>query len=356
MGNTRVIRLDLRDQRDLAAGLASFLRAGLTLSESLAGTAEISRRSTVREVARHILAHVVDGTALESAITTAIANPDPFLRAMASVADETGAAADAFSRTEEHLADRVLVSDSVRAASVYPAFVVFLTIVGAVLIGLVVAPRVGTVLSESGLLGAEDAAHLTDTGRTFVGFLGAGVLGICLAVAAFVGLPRVFRLPESAAVRLARIRAAVPLVGRIETARDLLTIAEATRSMAESGIAIDRALERAAACVGNRWTSVRLLDAARTVRDGGTFVEAMETGVAGSSVIAPWLRRVERGADLIDSLGSMSRFLRETRHRSVNRIIAVSEPALTVFAGGVLFCTVLFLVRPLFQLYSVVVP
>lgn len=356
MGNPRVIRLAVRDQRDLAAGLASLLRAGLTLSESLAGTAEISRRSAVREVARRILAHVVSGTALETAVTTAVANPDPFLRAMAAVADETGTAPEVFSRAEEHLADRVRVSDSVRAASVYPAFVVFLTIVGAVLIGLVVAPRVGTVLSGSGLLDAEDAAHLAETGRTFVGFLGAGVLGICLVVAALVGSPRVFRLREPAAVRLARVRTAIPLVGRIETARDLLTIAEATRSMAESGIPLDRALERAAACVGNRWTSVQLLRAARTVRDGGTFVEAMETGIAGSSVVAPWLRRVERGADLIDSLGSMSRFLREIRHRSVNRIVAASEPVLTVFAGGVLFCAVFFLVRPLFQLYSVVMP
>lgn len=355
MGNRGVIRLSTQHQLLMVESVSSLLRAGLTLPEAFAGAAEIIDRTPSR-AARAIHTELLGGGSLTAAVGAVIAHPDPFLLAMVKVTDETGAAATLLSRAEEHLRLRIDLSETARTASIYPVFVLMLTVLGALTLGLVVLPELGRFLSDSGLLKPEQVTTLVNSAKRFIWILsatlgGAGVVtGLALASRALDGSP------SPIAETIGRLRLFIPVIGQLEMTRDLLAVAEAIRGMVTSGVSLDRAFELAAECVGNPWVGSRLRVAVGRMRTGVSPAHAIRSALARRGFIARWLHQTESGADLVESLDAMARYLRDTQKRLVARLGAVIEPTLVVVAGGFLLGTVFFVVRPLFQLYGLVTP
>jgi type II secretory pathway component PulF len=356
MGNRGVIRLGLKDQLRLVESVVSLLNAGLSLSQAFAGTASSDGRSAPTRVARQIHSRLRDGVSLTTAVSMAIAAPHPFLLAMVKVSDETGAAGALLSRAGDHLRVQIDFSESARTAAIYPAFVILLTLVGALLLQLMVFPELSSFLGSAGLLESEQAGALMSSGGRFTRTLFAVVGGLgALAV-----LARVRPTPDSpgpsVATALARVRLRVPVFGPLERTRDLLSVAEATTAMLGCGVPFDRALERAVGCTRNSWIALQLLCAVERIRAGGSPAQAMVPVFGGHGSLSHWLGQSESGGDLTVSLESMARTLRDTCKRQITRLGAVVEPLLVVIAGGILLATVSVLVRPLFGLYEVVMP
>lgn len=355
MGNGGMIRLSSKGQLLMVESASSLLRAGLTLPEAFVGAAEIIDRTPGR-VARAIHAELLGGVSLTAAVRAVIAVPDPFLLAMVKVTDETGAAAALLTLAEEHLRVRMNLSETARTAAIYPVFVLALTILGALMLGLVVVPELGRFLTDSGLLEPDQVAGLVDSGTRFIKLLSATLAGLGVATSLILASRRMDASASQIAEVIARFRLFIPVIGRLETTRDLLAVAEATRGMVASGVSLDRALELAAECTGNSWVSSRLRVAVGRMRTGVAPAQAVRSALARRGFIARWLHQTESGADLTESLDAMARFLRDNRKRLITRLGAVVEPALVVVAGGFLLGTVFFLVRPLFQLYGMVMP
>ncbi len=351
-----MIRLRRKDQLLMVESVSSLLRAGLTLPEAFAGAAEIVGRTAASQVARAIHADLLGGVSLTVAVRAVIAVPDPFLLAMVKVTDETGAAAALLTLAEEYLRVRIHLSETVRTASIYPAFVLVLTILGALLLGLVVVPELGRFLTDSGLLEPEQVTNLVNSGARFIRVLSAVLGGTGVITGLVLGSRRMDASTSQIAGTIARLRLFIPVIGRLEITRDLLAVAEATRGMVATGVSLDRAVELAAECVGNPWVGSRLRVAVGRIRTGIAPAQAVRSALGRHGFIARWLHQAENGADLAESLDAMARFLRDTQKRLVTRLGAVVEPALVVVAGGFLLGTVFFLVRPLFRLYGLVMP
>ena len=355
MGNGGMIRLKSKDQLLMVESVSSLLRAGLTLPEAFVGAAEISYRTTGR-VAGAIHAELLGGVSLTAAVRAVIAVPDPFLLAMVKVTDETGAAAALLTLAEEHLRVRMSLSETARTAAIYPVFVLALTILGALILGIVVVPELGRFLTDSGLLEPDQVTSLVNSGARFIRTLSATVGGLCMVTGLVLLSRRTDASTSPIAGTIARLRLFVPVIGPLEMTRDLLAVAEATRGMVASGVSLDRGLELAAECAGNPWVSSRLRVAVGRMRTGVAPAQAVRSALARHGFIARWLHQTESGADLAESLDAMARFLRDSQKRLITRLGAVVEPALVVVAGGFLLGTVFFLVRPLFQLYGLVMP
>ena len=112
----------------MVESVSSLLRAGMTLPEAFAGAAEIVDRTAQSQATRAIQTELLSGASLTAAVRAVIAVPDPFLLAMVKVTDQTGAAAALLTRAEEHLRLRIDLSETVRTASIYPVFVLTLTV------------------------------------------------------------------------------------------------------------------------------------------------------------------------------------------------------------------------------------
>ncbi len=355
MGNGGMIRLRPKGQLLMVESVSSLLRAGLTLPEAFIGAAEIIDRTPGR-VARAIHAELLGGVSLTAAVRAVIAVPDPFLLAMVKVTDETGAAAALLTLAEEHLRVRMNLSETAWTAAIYPVFVLALTILGALILALVVVPELGRFLTDSGLLEPDQVTRLVDSGARFIRILSAAIGGLGVVTGLVLLSRRMNASTSPIAGTIARLRFFVPVIGPLEMTRDLLAVAEATRGMVASGVSLDRALELAAECAGNPWVSSRLRVAVGRMRTGVAPAQAVRSALARHGFIARWLHQTESGADLAESLDAMARFLRDSQKRLVTRLGAVVEPTLVVVAGGFLLGTVFFLVRPLFQLYGLVMP
>ena len=356
MGNRGMIRLSPKEQLHLVESVSSLLRAGMTISEAFAGSARVVRSSAPTRAAQAIHSRLRDGGSLTSAVQTVIAAPHPFLLAMVKVTDETGAAGDLLSRVEEYLRSQIDFSESARTAAIYPAFVIVLTLLGALLLQLVVLPELGRFLTDAGLLETNQAGSLVNSGGRFIRRLFVIVGGfVTLAVLARVRRPSVASTSAVAAT-LARIRLVVPVFGQLELTQDLLSVAEATGAMIACGVPLDHALELAVECTTNSWISAELRGAVGKIRAGVSPARALVSILGRRGFMPHWLEQTENGGDLAHSLDAMIRSLRDTHRRLITRLGAVVEPLLVVIAGGILLVTVNSLVRPLFGLYELVMP
>ncbi|MBU8912869.1 MAG: type II secretion system F family protein [Spirochaetales bacterium] len=356
MGNSGMIRLRSKDQLLMVESVSSLLRAGLTLPEAFAGAAEIIDRTAVCGATRAIHTRLLGGGSLTVAVRAVIAVPDPFLLAMAKVTDQTGAAAALLTRAEEYLRLRMHLSETVRTASIYPAFVLALTVLGALMLGLVVIPELGRFLTDSGLLEPDQVTSLVDSGGRFIRILSVILGGLGAACVLVLASRRMNASTAPIAETIARLRLFIPVIGRLEKTRDLLAVAEASRGMVASGVSLDRAVELAADCTANLWVSSRLRVAVGRMRTGVAPAQAVRSALARHGFVARWLHQTEHGADLTESLDAMARFLGDLQKRLITRLGVVIEPTLVVVAGGFLLGTVFFLVRPLFHLYGLVMP
>lgn len=340
----------------MVESVSSLLRAGMTLPEAFAGAAEIVDRTALSQATRAIQTELLSGASLTAAVRAVIAVPDPFLLAMVKVTDQTGAAAALLTRAEEHLRLRIDLSETVRTASIYPAFVLTLTVLGALMLGLLVIPELGRFLTDSGVLEPDQVTSLVDSGARFIRVLSATLGGLGAVTGLVLSSRRMNALASPISETIAHLRLFIPVIGRLEMTRDLLAVAEAARGMVASGVSLDRALELAADCTANLWVSSRLRVAVGRMRTGVAPAQALRSALARHGFIARWLHQTERGADLVESLDAMARFLRDVQKRLITRLGAVIEPTLVVVAGGFLLGTVFFLVRPLFHLYGLVMP
>jgi len=354
--NHDMIRLRPKEQLLMVESVSSLLRAGLTLPGGFAGAAEIVDRSAPSRAARAIHAELLGGGSFVTAIRAVVAFPDPFLLAMAKVTDETGAAATLLTKAEEYLRLRVDLSESVRTAAIYPAFVLSLTLLGALLLGLVVVPELSRFLTDSGLLNPDQVINLVSSGARFIRVLTVALGGLGVVAGLLVASRRFETSTSPIAEPVAHLRLFIPVMGRLEMTRDLLAVAEAAGGMVSSGVSLDRALELAAECTANSWIRSRFRVAVGRMRTGISPAQAIRTALPRSGFIAPWLHQSESGADLAESLDAMARFLRDMQQRLIARLGALVEPTLVLIAGGFLLGTVFFLVRPLFQLYGLVMP
>jgi type IV pilus assembly protein PilC len=330
--------------------LATLLKAGMPLVQSLDILRQRVVNPTFKAVLDEIYEKVKAGTALSDAVG---AHPDlfpPVYGASLMAGERAGNLDEVIRRYVAYEKVIGAVRRRTISALIYPAILATLMLV---LIGIIVL-RVVPAFSE---FYSNFGRALPLSTRIVVGFSTAVVtnFGIIVAAVAATGIALVawWKQPGQR-TRIDRMLLELPWAG--DTVRKFSTsqLARTLATLLGGGIPLVNALEIAGRAMTNRFLAGELAEVGHRVREGESFAAAMLARRVFPDVAVKMVEVGESTGALQEMLNSLAEFYDEEIETEVARFITLVEPLILVIMGIVIALVVLALYMPLFELSSVV--
>ena len=330
--------------------LATLLKAGMPLTQSLDILRQRVENPTFKAVLDGVYNKVQSGTALSDAFSEH-GDLFPAVYSASLLAGERSGNLDSVIR--RYVAYEKLIGAARRrtiSALIYPLILITMM---AVLIGIIVL-KVIPAFSDFYATFDRPLPLLT---RVIVGFSNALASNILVLGPATIALVVVgilwFRQPSQKVI-IDRWMLSIPWFGA--TARKFYTsqVARMLSTLLGGGIPLVHSIEIAARSTSNRYMSDGLDEVRRRVQEGQSFAGALRARMVFPDVAVKMVEVGESTGALQDMLSSLAEFYDEEVETEVERVTKLIEPAMLVFMGIIIAAVVLALYLPLFELTSVV--
>jgi type IV pilus assembly protein PilC len=330
--------------------LATLLKAGMPLTQSLDILRQRVENPTFKAVLDGVYSKVQSGTALSDAFSEH-GDMFPAVYSASLLAGERSGNLDSVIR--RYVSYEKLIGAARRrtiSALIYPLILIMMMVV---LVGIIVL-RVIPAFSDFYATFDRPLPLLT---RVIVGFSNVVssnilVLGPAVIALVVVGI-FLFRQPSQKVI-LDRWVLSIPWFGA--TARKFFTsqVARMISTLLGGGIPLVHSLEIAVRSTSNRYMSDGLDEVRRRVQEGQSFAGALRARQVFPDVAVKMVEVGESTGALQDMLNSLAEFYDEEVETEVERVTKLIEPAMLVFMGIIIAAVVLALYLPLFELTSVV--
>lgn len=331
--------------------LATLLKAGMPLVQSLELLARRVQSPVFRGVLEDVHARVRAGAALSDAFGAHGALLPPVYTASLLAGERSGNLDAVLRRFVEYSKIVATVKKKTVSALVYPAILVVLACVLVAIIVLNVIPAFTDFYAtfDAELPPVTQAiVWVSNAVRRHVLLL-TGTFAACVLGAAWW-----IRQPGRQA-QVDRLMLSVPVLGEVARKFATTQMARTLATLLGGGLPLVNALDIASRSVGNQYIAGELSQVAARVREGASFAGALEARHAFPEVAVRMAEVGEATGALQDMLNAVADFFDEDIATSMERFVALVEPTLLVALGLVIAGLLLALYMPLFQLSSVLV-
>jgi type IV pilus assembly protein PilC len=327
--------------------LATLLKAGMPLVQSLDILRQRVKNATFKAVLDGVHEKVRSGTALSDAFAEHGDLFPPIYSASLTAGERSGNLDSVIRRYVSYEKIIGAVRRRTLSALIYP---VVLLILMTVLVGIIVL-KVVPAFSE---FYATFDRELPLSTRMIMGFSDLVVEHIVLVLMVALGTILVVRAwIIRKREQFHRIVLELPWAG--PTVRKFATsqLARTLSTLLGGGIPLVNALEIASRSMSNRFMARELDDVGRRVREGEGFAKALQARQVFPDVAVKMVEVGEQTGALQEMLNSLAEFYDEEIETEVGRYITLIEPFMLVLMGLVIAVVVLALYMPLFELSSV---
>ena len=343
-------RIGMGDLALLTRQLATLVRSGIPLEESLLAVSQQSEKVRVRSVVAAVRARVLEGRTLAEGLAAFPTVFNEMYRAMVNAGEQSGNLDLVLERMADYGENRQILQQKIRNAMIYP---VLLTIICLGIVGLLliyVVPEVVRVFEA----GDQELPILTRILIATSDFLRSWWwLLLAVVVGAVWGFRRWLREPE-ARFRYDAFKLRMPLVGRVTRGNNAARFARTFSILTASSVPVLEALRIAAEVVINTPMRRAVQDAAVRVREGAPIARS----IGASKLFPPMLVHLIASGETSGELESMLQRAADNQEREldgvVNTAVGILGPMMILLMGGVVFVIVIALLLPIFQLNQLV--
>lgn len=332
--------------------LATLLKAGLPLVQSLDILRKRVPNATLRAALDDIYSRVRSGSSLSDAFEAQQLFSGVYTASLMA-GEKSGGLEQVIRRYVQHMKVLSSVRSHVVSALIYPVVLVLLSFIVVGLIVFKVVPEFADFYAQYGS-GAELplstrvvvalSANLVASGGIILLTLGLVAAGIVLVLRQ----PAQRRRLHAATLRLPYFG---PLARRFATAQVSRTMA----TLLAGGLPLVNALDIAARATGNRSVGDHLAAVATEVREGRSLAQALSEGGVFPHIAVEMIEVGESTGAMADMLNSVADFYDEENETSLTRFSNLIQPILLIVMGLVIAGLLLSLYMPLFQLSSLTV-
>lgn len=311
--------------------LAVLLGAGLTLDRSLVVCGENIRQPALKTTFDSMHQRVKEGAPLSRAMAGEGAVFPPMAAAMAEAGEANGKLSAALARLAETLDRSEALRQTIVSSMVYPTMLLIVAFGVIMVMLLVVVPQFEDLFSDA-------QAKLPFATRAVMGASHAvkayGLIGLAVIVAVGVGLWRWLKRPE---VRLAfdRMLLGMPMIGPLATEMDTARFARTLGSLVDGGVPLPTALSIAKRSLTNSHLAAAVGRVAAGLKEGAGLSGPLAATGLFPPMAMSFLRTGEETAQLGLMLNRLADVLDRQVRNSVERMIAILTPAITVVMGAI---------------------
>jgi general secretion pathway protein F len=342
--------LSAADLALLTLQLSTLVQAGLPLEEALDAVAKQSSKRKVAGLLSAVRSRVMEGHALASALGQFPRAFPELFRATVAAGERSGHLGHVLEQLAAYTQARQASRQKIQMALVYPLILMLasLAIVG-FLLGYVV-PDVVKIFVDSG----QPLPWLTQALIGVSNGLRNHFLLLMSVLATLFGLWRWSWQQPQWRLRWHRWVLNAPVIGEVLRAMEAARFASTLAILGKSAVPLVDALEIAAAVIGNLTIRARMVDVARSVREGGTLTRGLELSGDIPPMMLHMIASGERAGELDRMLARAAEQQENSLAARIALVVSLFEPAMLVLMGGVVLLIVMAILLPILSLNQLV--
>lgn len=330
--------------------LATMLESGLPLVQALEALASQQKNPYFQEVIRKVKNSVQGGSSLAEALKEFPKVFDHLYCQMVE-AGETGGNLDVIlARLATYLEKIQAIKSKIKHAMMYPAVIVFVTIVVLSIILIFVIPKFAQMFAEAGQalpLPTQIVIAVSYLTKRYFPFFVLGLVVMALL------LRRYYRT-EKGRYRIDKLLLRLPIFGDLLHKSALARFSRTLSSLIASGVPLLQGLSIAGRVSGNRVIEKVVEEVRVSVAEGQPIAEPMALSGYFPHMVTQMISVGEATGALEQMLDKVADFYEDEVDRTVDTLSTLIEPILIVFLGGIIGSIIISLYLPIFRLASVV--
>jgi general secretion pathway protein F len=334
----------------LTRQLATLLRSGLPLEESLQAVAEQTEKPRVQRIILGVRSKVVEGHPLADGLRDFPQAFPEIYRATVAAGEQSGKLDSVLERLSDYTESRQVMGQQVSNALVYPIVLMVLSFAIVSFLLAYVVPQVVAVFEQGHqelpiatriLIGMSDLIRLY------------WIYGLIALGAGTWGFLRWLKAP-GARLRFDRFLLKLPLVGKLIRGLNTARFARTFSILTASAVPVLEALKISADVVNNVPMKQAVVDAALRVREGAPIGKSL----AARKIFPPMMIHLISSGESSGELEKMLERAASNQEREMDGLLSTLTnllgPFMVVFMGGVVMFIVIALLLPIFQLNDLV--
>lgn len=338
-----------RDLVQTCMHLEQLSGAGVPLIDALSDLRESTEQPRLRNIIAEIYRDVSDGASLSEAFGKHPRVFGPVFTSLLSAGEESGNITESFAQLVKHLKWTEAVNAKVKKAIRYPSFILIMIVGLFTFMMSYVVPQVVGFLKGQGTELPPITLSLIFV-SDFMSNFWYLVLG--LPIVAFIGIRIGVKTSYAFAYKVDWVLLNIPTLGPTIRKISLSRFAHFFAVMFNSGVPILQCLETAQRVVVNRC----LTEALTTVREQVQTGEALSTALKQSGQFPGLVTRMvkigEESGNLSGTLENVTDFYDRDVDETVDKLISMAEPALTVVAGAMMAWIIMGVLGPIYDSFE----
>ncbi|MCZ7628317.1 MAG: type II secretion system F family protein [Microthrixaceae bacterium] len=342
-------RVPLVDIMHFSRQMATFLRAGVPVTEALANLREDAENKRFREVLGDVLDRVAAGRSLTESLDRHSDVFPAYFMALLGSAELTGRMDEAFDQLHAYIRRDVELTRSVRKALIYPVILLGVSILVVLIIVVFAIPKFADFFADFDAelpLPTRMLMNVAD----FVGSTAGLITGV-LIVLAIAGTLLYIRTPKGRR-NLHAFQLKIPMVSTVVTYSSTERFTRVLAALLESGVPLPEALPTSIDCANNLVYKERLRESMEGVIEGQGFADPLARTELFPVAVIQMVRVGERTGELSDQLENAATFYEEELEYAVEKMTAWFEPIVILFIGIVVGFVALAMVSAMYGIYN----
>ncbi len=330
--------------------LATLVRAGIPLVESISALVDQTEKESMAKVLTSVREDLKEGTAFAKTLEKHSKVFPPLYINMVAAGEASGTLEAVLERLADFMEDQARLKGKITSAMAYP---VLMTIIAAALVGVLmvaVVPKVTGIFENLG----QELPWYTVLLITVSDFLADfWWLVLLLIGGAFYGFRRWVNTEEGR-MRWDTFLLRVPVFGRLNLLVAVARFSKTLSTLLSSGVPLLVAMDIVKNVLGNRLLEGVVRDAIGSIREGESIAEPLRRSGQFPPMVTHMITVGEKSGQLEEMLENVSRAYESDVETKVATLTSLLEPLVIVVMGGMVGFIAMAILMPLVQMNQLV--
>lgn len=342
-------KVPLVDIMHFSRQMATFLRAGVPMTEALDQLRMDAKNKRFKEVLTDVLDRVIGGRSVTESLNMHSDIFPSYFMALLGSAELTGRMDEAFTQLHSYIRRDIELTRAVRKALIYPVILMCVAFLVVLVIIVFAIPRFADFF-ESFDAELPLPTRMLMAVADFVGSTAGLITGVVLVVGA-IAFVMYIRTPKGRR-NLHAMQLKTPLINTVVTYSSTERFTRVLAALLDAGVPLTDALPTSIESSNNMVYKERLSSSMEGVLTGHGFADPLASTELFPTTVIQMVRVGERTGELSDQLNNAAGFYEEELEYAVDKLTAWFEPMMMLFIGVVVGFVALAMVSAMYGIYG----
>lgn len=338
-------RVNTRDLIALFRNLALMVRSGNTLLQGLQLATAVTQKSAMRQMLTRIIAEIQGGSSFSAALADQGSRLPPLVSRLVAFAEASGELEITFEELADNLERQVSLRRQFLSAIFYPSVVISVALGVGLFLSVVIIPKFKPFLENR-------SAELPDTTLMLIGlsdWLVNNGAWLAITVAVLIVMTLAAYTTRAGKEIVDRVLVELPVIGHSIRNAAMAQMGWTMSLLMRAGITVQEALRITSEIIDNHTLSRSFADAQESILSGHSLALSLQQPHIPATV-RNMVGLGERAGELEQVMNDLGEYYRKLNEDAFKRTIALLEPSMILFVGGIVAFVYFAFFKALFRL------